>query len=141
MKALTILQPFAHAVAQADGWSHPALGPAKRVENRPRPTGYRGPLLVHAGLGRGLLPDGDGELLAGMAFGAVVALAELVGCLSLPEARRSLRASAQRRHVAGPFCWLLASVRPLARPVPWRGALGLWTPPEGLLAQVRERLD
>jgi len=41
MKALTISQPYASLIASGEKW----------VENRSWPTGYRGPLAIHAGKG------------------------------------------------------------------------------------------
>jgi hypothetical protein len=42
---------------------------------------------------------------------------------------------------AMPHCWhlVLHNPRPLAVPIPWRGALGLWTVPADLEAAIRER--
>ena len=45
MKCLTICQPWAWAIVAA----------GKDVENRTRPTRYRGPLLIHAGASRRFL--------------------------------------------------------------------------------------
>jgi len=30
-------------------------------------------------------------------------------------------------HASGPWCWVLANPRRLPRPIPWRGAQGLWS--------------
>ena len=35
---------------------------------------------------------------------------------------------------------VLANPRPLPRPIPWRGALGLWTVPDELEAAIREQV-
>lgn len=75
MKALTILQPWAHLIAFG----------AKRVENRSWITGYRGPLVIHAGKSDRLITERDRELYPAMAFGAIVAVAELVECVRLGE--------------------------------------------------------
>jgi hypothetical protein len=84
--------------------------------------------------------------------GVVIATAELAGCSptvhhpSLPiawrhvETERMWHLTEQEEafgdYTPGRYAWLLADVRPLAEPVPAKGALGLWpwtwTPPEGV---------
>ena len=117
MKALTICQPYAELIARGE----------KRIENRTWPTSYRGPLAIHAGKSREWLdPDEidypDGELV----FGAVVAVADLVGCRRVEDLTGGWR---DHEHAHGPWCWLLANVRRLPTPVPMRGAQGLWDAP------------
>ena len=156
MKALTIQQPYAHLIALPDGDDR-----AKRVENRTWESPYIGTLAIHAGRGRDYLcPDDErpgwdeeGVRVADMAFGAVVAVAELRGCVRLdarphrmptdclPEwARRRWPWLACHRHVEGPVCWILAEVRAMARPVPCRGAQGLFDLPPEVEAAVREQI-
>lgn len=132
MKALTICQPYAHLIALGE----------KRVENREWATTYRGPLLIHAGKSRAWLDiEVDAERgkhdyptlipLAEMAFGAIVAHANLVACLHIDRIREGkyddvypwLR---QHEHTNGTWCWVLDSVRRLHEPVPCSGAQGLW---------------
>jgi len=116
MKALTIIQPWAWAIIH---------GQKKAVENRTWRTDYRGGLYVHAGKKFARLdrfPDGSpvparGELV----FGAILGTVQLVDCV--PAADRPGDPWA-----AGPWCLVLADPRPLARPWPCGGALGLWTP-------------
>lgn len=124
MKALTICQPYAHLIVQG----------RKTCENRTWETLYRGLLYIHAGKSRQFLElDDDGTEydihVDEMQFGAVVAIADLVACLHwqsqlLPEWVGKMTEE-QREHVSGPFCWILANVRPVI-PVAWRGAQGLW---------------
>jgi hypothetical protein len=124
MKALTIRQPWAWAIAHA----------GKNVENRDWFTHYRGPLAIHAGLGRddiGELPRGvrrpsDEELTAG----AIIAMADLV---EVVEAIRS-------KWFEGTYGWVLANVRPLKKPVACKGSLGLWTPSSSVVRRVRAQL-
>lgn len=121
MKALTICQPYAHMIACGE----------KRVENRTWPTQYRGPLLIHAGKSRAWLTDSDPD---GMAFGAVVATAQLVDCLRVERIKCGDYADRYpwlkgHRHALGPWCWVLGDVAVLQEPVPARGAQGLWDLP------------
>ena len=75
MKAITIHQPYAHLVATGD----------KRVENRSWLITYRGPIAIHAGKSLLWLDLNDDKTkdveydidLSDMAFGAVVATAEI----------------------------------------------------------------
>lgn len=113
MKALTIRQPWAGAIAHQ----------SKRVENRSwkLPAKYEGArILIHAGA----QPDRDaqvhGEHLN--VYSAIVAVATITEC---------------HFSVAGTCCgpwgeerayhWTLADVIALPEPVPAKGALGFWT--------------
>jgi activating signal cointegrator 1 len=134
VKAITICQPYPFLICL------PETDPRhKRVENRDWPTKYRGPLLIHAGRSREWLQiSDDGKRdemyeieLAALVFGAFVATAELVDCFHI----RTIRAGyhdakypwlREHIHANGEYCWVLQDIRPLPKPVPWRGALGLW---------------
>lgn len=127
MKALTIQQPWAWAIAAGH----------KRVENRSWATHYRGPLGIHAGktwdhdavrlvkqllVDLGVLTDPrqqvpDRHLLA---TGAVLGVAELTGvCGELP-CRCGPWAGIGLKH------WQLPDMQPFDEPLPARGAQGLW---------------
>ena len=130
MKALTICQPYAELIACGE----------KPIENRSWPTQYRGSLLIHAGKSREWMDEGDEDAYPGMAFGAFVAVAQLVACLELdigvfewPAPYRTLRC---HEHANGPWCWILSGVGRLLVPVPWRGAQGLWDVPADALAAI-----
>ena len=80
-------------------------------------------------------------------FGAVVAIATLADCLSLnigPDGSLFNQQYAfqrwpwlkNHRHVEGPFCLVLENVKPLERPVPWLGALGLFDIPDEILVEA-----
>lgn len=152
LKALTVLQPWASAIA---------LG-QKRIETRSRPISYRGPLLIHAGKGlrgqafddeimrphfRPVLKSFSGNRLAAAAHipkGAIVAVAQLIGCrraedFAVGKTERFPRAwttdllfecTAQELALGdfspGRFGWVLADVKPLPRPIPCSGKQGLW---------------
>ena len=130
MKALTVCQPYADMIAAGE----------KIIENRAWPTAYRGPLAIHAGKSRAWLEADDERERPEMAFGAVVAVAQLVACLPLmypadgpnwPEAYRHLHTD---EHANGPWCWILDEVVRIA-PVPYRGAQGLWEIPAALVVK------
>lgn len=143
LRALTIRQPWCSAIAFGQ----------KRVENRTRPVSHRGPLALHAGLGiewdapgiawtaAGLAPYSPGSprdaWRASLPLGAIIAVAELSGChLNDPDEECghsgdwSPGKSGRCSPWGQPDCWhwQLGSVRPLPRPVPARGWMGLWIP-------------
>jgi activating signal cointegrator 1 len=114
MKALTVCQPYAELIARGE----------KRIENRTWPTSYRGPLFIHAGKSKAWLDQE--RRFPGMAFGALVATAQLVACLRLdgawPIKWRHLQ---DDEHANGPWCWILDDVQRI-EPFEMRGAQGLW---------------
>lgn len=131
MKALTICQPYAHLICLPE--SHPQH---KRVENRTWPTSHRGPIAIHAGKSKAWLvgEDVDGISESQLVFGAVVAIADLVACIHVNHKREFDRFPwlASHRHALGPWCWVLMDVRVLPKPVPYKGAQGIWEIPDGL---------
>jgi hypothetical protein len=126
-RGLTVCQPYAHLIACGQ----------KPIENRTWSTPYRGPLLVHAGLSRAWLDPGETARYPDLAFGAVVAIAELVDCRPVSQLPPALR---DHEHANGPLCWVLERVVPLARPVPATGARGLWYASDALVVAVRTQL-
>jgi hypothetical protein len=118
------------------------MATGKDIENRNWTTRYRGRLAIHASAERE--PTADlaavlgwpnealaealaAERAAGMAAaGVILGTVELVDCV---------RASSSRWFF-GPHGFVLRNPRPLARPIAFRGRLGLWLVPreiEGLL--------
>lgn len=131
MKALTVRQPWADAIAQP---SRSFIGP-KRIENRTWQTHYRGLFLLHAGLSL----DRDASIPRGAdwpgARGAVIAVAEITGCHFSDN-----RCCAEWGH-DGVWHWELGdAVLALRQPVPAVGRLGLWTPDDALVRAVGEQL-
>jgi hypothetical protein len=134
MRAITIQQPYAECVARG----------AKLVENRSRRVFHRGPIAIHAGLRlskRGLADPRVNALLyphgrpsrPPRALGMVIAVAELVDC---HPAAGCCKPWGDDLHEGRPVHHLvLEHVRPLARPIPAVGRLGLWNVdlPEGVM--------
>lgn len=169
MKAITVMEPWATAIAR---WG-------KHVENRSQLWGYRGTLLIHAGMrwsdrgihDRRVVDPAIASLLdAGVhtvdsidrqpveaAVRAAVALpsgptaGHIIGVCELDDVHpdagccRPWGESTYREHggdVRGDVTHLvLTAVRALAEPVPCRGALGLWTPPPHVQADVTAQLE
>lgn len=130
MRALTIKQPWAWSIVHG----------GKRVENRSRPTSYRGPLAIHAGLKvddwalehdptvrkaiRSWRAEHPGTGLT-MPAGAIVAVAELTDCHEDDHCHRPWGEPLINHLV-------LTGVAPLATPIPLRGQLGLFRLPAEL---------
>ncbi len=142
MKCLTVRQPWAHLI----------IAGIKKVENRGWGTNFRGRLAVHAAARLDVKSwsdvfqidgppvaadeevslDGDGAVLPALCdlpLGAIVGTVEVTGCLAYDDLPRKLRKDG---FASGPFCWLLADPRPLAKAVKCKGALGLWEAPKGV---------
>lgn len=142
LRALSVKQPWALAICHG-----------KDVENRTWETGVRGLVAVHASKAFDNVSDDTLAWIAeetGLTFeeahqqdhrGAVVAVAEIVGC------HKSGTPGVCEPMLCSPWAmpdqwhWQLAHVRPLAEPVPCRGALGLWRLPVDVDAAVRAQLD
>lgn len=132
MKALTIIQPWASLIA---------IG-AKKIETRSWHTSYRGPLAIHAAKGlplnaRALCSEtpfmeylGDHYMSVNdLPRGMVIAICQLVAC-TLTSLAFEERLTDQERcfgnYSPGRFGWILEDVKPLAEPIPAKGALSLW---------------
>jgi hypothetical protein len=143
MKALSVQPPWSWAIAWA----------GKTVENRTWPTRFRGEVAIRASkkLDKSALEDWriveaitrPGTANLRYDFGRIVAVAELVSCHLSPDFGGTCGAT---RPLCSPWAvrdqyhWVLASVRPLAEPVPARGMLGLWTVPEEAERAIRAQL-
>lgn len=128
LQMLTVCQPYAHLIA---------IG-AKPIENRTWPTAWRGELAIHAGKSRDWLEAEDKIRYPNMAYGAIVAVVQVVACLhhdtSWPDAYTPLWS---HEHAHGPWCWVLEHVDRLVVPVPARGAQGIVLVSTAIAAQVR----
>lgn len=113
LRCLSVRQPWAWAIIH---------GP-KRIENRSRPTNYRGQLLIHAAKAVDRLGDyGNGEpAKSELVFGAIIGIVDLIDCVSVEEVK-------SQPFAEGPFCWILDNVRAFT-PFPCSGSLSLWKPP------------
>lgn len=149
MKAITVWQPWAGALAAG----------IKENETRGWATKYRGPIAIHAAkkavptpwddviepeawraIQKILLKIGANlyyesgiapayEYEPKLAFGAVIATAELVDCIPItPEYIATLSPDelALGDYTPGRYAWKLANVKKLPEPVPIKGRQGLW---------------
>jgi hypothetical protein len=162
LRALTIQQPFAWAVAYG----------GKSPENRGQRMGHRGPLAIHAGvtLHNGHFPTrgGDPQVVAaareldsmggrqncwnprhripsamspfphpGLALGAVIAVANVAGCHHATDCRTVSGSLCSPWALPGQWHIELDRVRPLPAAVPARGMPGLWILPNDAATDVR----
>lgn len=129
--ALTVLEPWASGIIHG----------TKRIENRSWRTHHRGPLVIHAGLGRKFLKGADAsdpmiqQLLPGLAslddlpYGLIVGMVDVVDCVKVEDL------PPETPWASGPWCWVLANPRPL-KPVPFKGKLMIFTIPDELLGET-----
>lgn len=126
-KALTVKQPWAWAIIHG----------GKDVENRSRPTKYRGLLHIHAGkgwvdegidaIGIEALPDSYDEFLAGKVIGTV----EVVDCHPAHECKQEEEFGSfdvkrcSEWAMGGNYHWVLANPQPV-EPFEAKGMLGIW---------------
>lgn len=125
MKALSIRQPYAWLIVNG----------FKDVENRTWHTGYRGPVLIHAGktypkrdhaddyeswAKRGYPADRDSML------GGIVGIATITGCVT----------SSASKWWIGPVGFTLSDARPLPALIPCKGELGFFDVPADVLAML-----
>jgi hypothetical protein len=130
MHVLTVRQPWA--------WS--IVAGIKRVENRSRPTRYRGSILIHAGSSRASIRAGlnvlqDARLgqIGPFHFGAIIGVCQVVDCVRLEDV-------AGERFAEGPWCWMLEGARLFDEPIACPGRLSLWRPSPELETMISSRL-
>lgn len=146
MRALSLIEPWASLVARG----------LKRFETRSWGTAYRGPIAIHASKSREAIDEtGYVESLfkeAGVPvppwwprraedypLGRIVAVTALEDCWRMtPEgiAARNRQEVAFGAWAEGRFAWALSAARALERPIPCRGALGVWVMPDDVRLEV-----
>ena len=132
MKALSLLQPWASLVAVG----------AKKIETRSWRTNYRGPLAIHASRGwtmesQDLCDRFRFNLETALPFGAIIATADLIDCMSTSDLTLTLtmKERAFGDYSPGRFAWILANVHRLDAPIHCKGRLGIWDVPAQILAR------
>lgn len=153
MRGLSLTQPWASLVAFG----------AKRWETRGWSTSYRGQVAIHASKGfpndckemcfwppfNDGLASGGITTLRAMPLGAILAVADLVGChrtCCAPWVLGPIHGAIRTQPAAhegelgdyadGRFFFELDNVRCLREPIQYKGALGLWAIPEDVVAQI-----
>jgi hypothetical protein len=148
MKVISLWQPWASAIPMG----------LKTIETRSWVTNYRGPLAIHAAKTKdGLNPNrfSDDTLfqilqtmkfygadIKKLPFGAIIATAELVDCIEIPNHRADyiyLQSKDLRTNIdvysreilfgdytPGRFAWILSDIRALEKPILAIGQQGFW---------------
>lgn len=124
MKALTIIQPHATLIM---------IG-VKPYETRSWPISFRGYLAIHAGKSkeditlcrdakfRNPLARAGYKSTDELPMGAVLGVVKLVDCIPAEQAHDKTFGG----FAAGRFAWRLEVVEVFPKPIPAKGALGLW---------------
>ena len=122
MKAITIWQPYAQAIA---------LG-LKKFETRSWATKYRGKLAIHASL-KPLSKEckllAEKYSIKDCPLGEVIVVADLVDCVLMTEEFIQAQSDAERDFGdwrVGRFAWKLENIKVLKNPVKLSGKQGLW---------------
>ena len=130
MKALTIKQPWVHAI----------LHNGKDIENRTWKRSFRGWLAIHASkqprrdvkFPRGVqLPD-----LKTVDRSAICGVARVVDIVTKSRSKWFDRPDAGSVN----YGWVLADVTSLKTPIPCNGTLGLWEVPPEVLREIQRQL-
>ncbi len=147
-KAISVRQPWASCIASTHR-------DAKRVENRGRPTRYRGLVAIHASLTTDTAADHDERVIRVRdggprlyrPVGAVIAVADLVDCHQSewpddePACCFPWGDLFYGDGLAPAWHLVLDNVHVLGQPVPAKGQLGVpWTLPADVAAQVRAQV-
>ncbi len=159
MKCISILQPWASLVVTKD----PKTGKAyKQIETRSWNTKHRGPLLIHASIGKQYrkLPT-DGPLwmncplriIESMPFGAIIGMVNLVDTMNTERIILPPNETKYRSIISDPwkisdqelafgdysadrYGWLLSDPIMFKNPIPCKGSLSIWNLPVELEGAV-----
>lgn len=149
MKGLTLWEPWASLMAHG----------YKKNETRSWPTGYRGPLVIHAAKTQDHISDfklllakaGIIESMFAPApngfpvkdhewpFGKIIAVCSLVDCIPTDDLVKNGLAHMERAcgdYSSARFAWIAEGLYRVNPPIPWRGKQALWDVPEELVQQL-----
>lgn len=149
MKALSVWQP--HAILLATG--------ARIIETRSWPTNYRGEIMIHAAKKMdedrayecqhaikllretGFKPKPQAEALTRVPFsgllGVALATATLSDCRPIPHPQGTSFDAEFGGFGEGRWGFVLSNLKPLQKPIPWKGAQGMWDVPRDLEERIR----
>lgn len=131
MKAVTIRQPFAWAIAAG----------FKDIENRSwAPHVKRGELVaIHAAVAA---PDADDVTRVQKRIGRRARVPEEYDCGAVVAVARVAKVVTSSRSAwfSGPLGWVLEDVAPVRKPIECKGQLGLWTLPASVEMRLKRQL-
>ena len=161
MRTISLHQPHASAIpllakgVETRGWPYPpyrgplAIHAAKRCVRRELQAYRQIPCWQAALAGTALMAETEPDYATCLPFGAIVAVCEVVDCR--PHGSFTLEEIRTRRTRPGlapelfwteedmglwdlgRFGWVLANVRALAEPLPWKGSQGFFDVPDELI--------
>lgn len=124
MKALTLYQPWATLIAYGQ----------KRVETRPRPWKYEGPIAIHAGKTIDAAACEQFKFVPqALPTGCVVAIAEMIGCVEFPSLQYPPEPYGD--YTPGRYGYPFRRIQALDTPIAARGKQGIWEFDEALLPE------
>lgn len=127
-KCITVHQPWATLITSGN----------KSIENRSWTCSWIGPLLIHAGVSevrlKAFREENPEYRDVAWPRGAIIGICHMIGCKHVSK----VYADPYRE---GPYCWLLSDRVAFAKPVPFKGAQGLFEVPAdtaGLAEQIAQ---
>ncbi len=120
MKALTIKQP----------WANEILYCGKDIENRSINWKHRGLTVLHAGAKISSDAYTPGGYKDHVVLGAIIGVVEIIDCVEEHDSP----------HFDGPFGYVLANPRPLLKPIPYAGQVGLWNVSPEAEKEIKKQL-
>lgn len=130
MKALTIKQPWVHAI----------LREGKDIENRSWQRSFRGWLAIHASATpnrQAVFPRGHHVPgFETLSYSAICGVASVVDIVSKSRSKWFWRPDDGSTN----YGWVLENVKVLKTPIPCKGALGLWNLPPDVLRELQSQL-
>jgi hypothetical protein len=130
LKALSIKQPWVHAI----------LREGKDVENRCWKRDFRGWFAIHASA----VPNRFARYpkahkippLETLHYSAICGVARIVDMVSKSKSKWFDRPTRTNKN----YGWVIRQVKPLKRPIPCKGALGLWDVSPRILKEIKKQL-
>jgi hypothetical protein len=113
--AITVIQPWAEVI----------LRHGKNVENRQRNSHYRGTVAIHASATKSLSWFENCSINFDpnkLDYGKIIGFADLVDVITAGDVTR-----ATKKWFQGEYGLVLSNIVPLKKPVPCKGARGVWT--------------
>lgn len=123
--------PTVYALSVHQPWAWALIEGPKRVENRNRNTNHRGRLIIHASKPRPAFLDAQFIRMQGIKLpltyplGALIGELEVVDCVKATD--ELLRKYAP--WAFGEYLWITENPIVYPKPIPWKGALGLFKIP------------
>lgn len=114
-----------------DGWRYGFIGPDHKMAQ----IAAKGQEMLIVGGQHPLIPN-DGSGIRNLPLGCILCVVDLVDCVRMPLAKPADEwDEALGNWEPGRFAWRFENVRPLIKPIPYRGAQGLFDVPDHLFLE------